>query len=135
LASITPPPRPIILLIEDEPLQQIFLSDLIAEAGFEVIEVGSAEQGLAVLESRSDVRIVFADLDMPQSIDGLRIAAAIRDRWPPIEIILTSGRTSPAMEMIPARSCFVVKLYVTSQIIGAIQSFAADSARDAVELA
>ena len=135
MASITPPPRPIILLIEDEPLQRIFLSDLIEEAGFEVIEVGSAEQGVAVLEARTDIRIVFADLDMPRSIDGLRIAAAIRDRWPPIEIILTSGRTSPAMEMIPARSCFVAKPYVTSQIVSAIQSFAADNARDAVEVA
>ena len=133
LASITPPPRPIVLLIEDEPLQRIFPSDLIEEAGFEVIEVGSAEQGVAVLEARTDIRIVFADLDMPRSIDGLRIAAAIRDRWPPIEIVLISGRSSPAVDEIPARSCFVSKPFVSSQVIGAIQGFATDNARDAVQ--
>ena len=66
-------------------------ADLVEAAGYRAIEVSNADEAIAILEARRDIRIVFTDIDMPGSMDGLKLARAIRDRWPPIELILTSG--------------------------------------------
>ena len=129
MGSIAPPPPAIVLVIEDEPLQRLYLVDLIEQAGFGTVEACSADEAIAILQVRNDIRIVFADLDMPRSVDGLKVAASIRDRWPPIEIVLTSGRATPAADLIPARSRFVSKPYDERQLIRAIQDFAADNRR------
>ena len=65
---------------------------IIEDAGFEVIEAGNADEAIQILERRSDVRVVFTDIHMPGSMDGLKLARAVRNRWPPIKIIVTSGR-------------------------------------------
>ncbi|MGC1346111.1 MAG: response regulator, partial [Methyloceanibacter sp.] len=59
--------------------------DLVEAAGYRAIEASNADEAIAILESRKDIRIVFTDIDMPGSMDGLKLARAIRDRWPPIE--------------------------------------------------
>ncbi|GBR11716.1 response regulator [Asaia spathodeae] len=105
----TPQQAPTVLVVEDEPLQRMSLMDLLEEAGYTVAEASDADQALIILESRPDIRIVLADVDMPGSMDGLRLAALVRDRWPPIEIIVTSGRGIPQLATIPARSIFLPK--------------------------
>ena len=130
MGSIAPPAPVVILVIEDEPLQRLYLVDFIEQAGFTVVEACNAEEAIEILQARTDIRIVFADLDMPRSVDGLKIAASIRDRWPPIEIILTSGRATPAADLIPARSRFVPKPYDERQVIRTIRDFAADNLRE-----
>ena len=64
---------------------------MVEHAGFEAVAAANAAQAIEILESRLDIRIVFSDISMPEGIDGVRLAATIRNRWPPIEIILTSG--------------------------------------------
>ncbi|MGA8228281.1 MAG: response regulator, partial [Xanthobacteraceae bacterium] len=64
---------------------------LVADAGFDTVEASNADEAIAILEARKDIRIVFTDINMPGSMDGLRLAHAIRRRWTPIELILTSG--------------------------------------------
>jgi CheY-like chemotaxis protein len=49
-------------------------------------------EAIAILEGRLDINVVFTDIQMPGSMDGLKLAAAVRDRWPPIMIVATSGR-------------------------------------------
>ncbi|WP_336945658.1 response regulator [Asaia sp. BMEF1] len=100
---------PTVLVVEDEPLQRMSLMDFLEEAGYAVAEASDADQALVILESRPDIRIVLADVDMPGSMDGLRLAALVRDRWPPIEIIVTSGRGIPQLATIPARAMFLPK--------------------------
>ncbi|WP_025884726.1 response regulator [Asaia prunellae] len=103
--------RPVttVLVVEDEPLQRLSLMDLLEEAGYQVADASDADQALIILENRPDIRIVLADVDMPGSMDGLRLAALVRDRWPPIEIIVTSGRGIPQLSAIPARAMFLPK--------------------------
>lgn len=58
-----------------------------------------------------DIRTVFSDIDMPGSMDGMKLAAAVRDRWPPIEIIIVSGHRRPVDRDLPARATFFPKPY------------------------
>ena len=76
------------LVVEDEPLSRIHALNLVEEAGYVAIEASNADEAISILEARKDIRIVFTDIDMPGSMDGLKLARAIRDRWPPIELIL-----------------------------------------------
>jgi CheY-like chemotaxis protein len=83
---------PLVLVVEDEFLVRMNALSLLEEAGFGVLEAASADEAIALLEARKDIRIVFTDINMPGSMDGLRLAHAIRNRWPPIELVLTSGQ-------------------------------------------
>lgn len=82
--------RKVVLVVEDEPILRMTAVDMVEDAGFEAVEAADATEAIRILERRLDIRIVFTDIDMPRGIDGMKLAALIRDRWPPIEIILTS---------------------------------------------
>ena len=86
--------RPVVLIVEDEFLLRIDAAEMIAAAGFEVIEAANADQAIEVLEARRDITVVFTDIQMPGSMDGLKLARAVRGRWPPIKIVATSGRVN-----------------------------------------
>lgn len=116
MGQSTPIAKPVVLVVEDEPLQRMMAVDLVLDAGFDVVEAWSADEAVTILESRSDIRIVFTDVDMPGSMDGLKLAAAIRDRWPPIEIIVTSGHMRMTENVLPDRSVFFSKPYDTERV-------------------
>jgi CheY-like chemotaxis protein len=107
-----------VLVVEDEPLSRIHALNLVEEAGYVAIEASNADEAISILEARKDIRIVFTDIDMPGSMDGLKLARAIRDRWPPIELILTSGHFNLNDSNVPERG------YRDEQIISALQRFA-----------
>ena len=86
-----PSSRPHVLVVEDEFFNRLHAVNLVEAAGYKAIEASNADEAIAILELRKDIRIVFTDIDMPGSMDGLKLARAVRDRWPPIELILTSG--------------------------------------------
>jgi two-component system, response regulator PdtaR len=67
---------------------------------------------LKVLESRNDIRTIFTDIDLPGSMDGLKLAAAVRDRWPPVNIIVTTGMRAPHRDEMPANSMFIASRIV-----------------------
>ena len=113
--------RPIVLVIEDEPILRMDAVDMLETAGFEAVEAADADQAIAILERRPDIRIVFTDIDMPGGMDGLRLAATIRDRWPPIEIVLTSGNFRPDAAALPRRSVFFPKPYLGEKIVATLQ--------------
>ena len=83
--------RPVVLIVEDEFLLRMDAVDMIAGAGFEVVEAANADQAIEILEARRDITVVFTDIQMPGSMDGLKLARAVRGRWPPIKIVATSG--------------------------------------------
>src|SRR5580698_8197795 len=87
-----PGKRLLVLLVEDEILLRMNAVEIIEEGGFDVVEAANADEAIAILESRSDIGVIFTDIQMPGSMDGLKLAAAVRGRWPPIKIIATSGR-------------------------------------------
>jgi CheY-like chemotaxis protein len=119
------PERPVILIVEDEFLIRMQTADVIRDAGFEVVEAISADDAILILESRRDIRVVFTDIHMPGSMDGLKLAHAVRDRWPPVHIIATSGRQLIHESDLPAGSLFFAKPYSPERVAGALLALTA----------
>ena len=115
---------PMVLVVEDEPLLRMHAVDLVEEAGCRAVEAGNADEAYAILLARADIRVVFTDIDMPGSMDGLKLAVLIRERWPPIELIIASGHLSPRDHEVPVRGRFFAKPFDDRQIVEALQHFA-----------
>ncbi len=113
--------RPVVLVVEDEFLLRMDAVDIIAGAGFEVVEAASADQAIEILESRRDIAVVFTDIQMPGSMDGLKLAWAIRGRWPPIKIVATSGRPNLEETDLPEGGRFLPKPYSLLQVTGVLR--------------
>jgi CheY-like chemotaxis protein len=110
-----------VLVVEDEALVREVVQDELEDAGYEVIPAVSADAAIAILEARADIHLVFTDIDMPGSMDGLKLAACVRDRWPPIHIIITTGKAKPLE--IPANALFIPKPYVGRTVVDAMRTF------------
>jgi CheY-like chemotaxis protein len=108
--------RSVILIVEDELLIRMNAVEMIEQAGFGVVEAASADEAITILESRLDITVVFTDIQMPGSMDGLKLAAAVRNRWPPIMIVATSGRVKLAPGDLPEGGRFVPKPYSPAAI-------------------
>ncbi len=117
--------RPVVLVVEDEAFIRINAVDMIQSAGFDVLEAHSADAAIAILEARDDIRVVFTDIQMPGSMDGLKLAHAVRGRWPPIEIIATSGHVNIVDDDLPDRGRFLRKPYTASQVKHALHELIA----------
>lgn len=113
--------RPVVLVVEDEPLVCISAVDAITQAGFEVIEVRNADEAIAVLERRADIHLIFTDIHMPGSMDGLRLAHFVRNRWPPVKIIATSGHAQITEDELPKGGRFLRKPYTDSEVTATIR--------------
>src|SRR5579871_6337555 len=100
--------NPVILIVEDEFLLRMDSAEVIEDAGFAVIQAANADEAIAILTARPDVHVVFTDIQMPGSMDGLTLARFVRDRWPPIKIIATSGLVRVGDDL-PAGSVFLPK--------------------------
>jgi two-component sensor histidine kinase/CheY-like chemotaxis protein len=115
------PGPPKVLVVEDEMLLRMRAVDIVEDAGFTPIEAVNADQALAILESRSDVDLLFTDIQMPGSMDGLKLAYAVHERWPSIKIILVSGKLTPTDGERPTDSRFFGKPLEVKQMIAEIQ--------------
>ncbi|MBS0503127.1 MAG: response regulator [Proteobacteria bacterium] len=116
---------PVVLVVEDEPLVRLFASEIIEEDGFEVLQAADATEAIVTLEARLDVRVVFTDVDMPGGIDGIMLALCIRERWPDIQIIITSGRPWPAETKLPNDMVFFSKPYRQDRVLETVRKMAA----------
>jgi CheY-like chemotaxis protein len=114
----------VVLIVEDDYLVRLHAVFILEEAGFGVLEAASADEAIALLEARKDIRIVFTDINMPGSMDGLRLAHAIRSRWPPIELVVTSGQMRVRKEDMAERGLFLGKPYEPSELVQMVRSLA-----------
>jgi len=120
------PGRGLILVIDDEALVRMSAVDIVEEAGFDVLEASNAGEAIRILESRDDVVLIVTDIDMPAgSMNGLRLAAAVKRRWPPIHIIVVSGHYKAAESDLPVGSVFLSKPYQPEQLVAHIDRLAA----------
>jgi len=101
--------------------------DMVEEAGFEVLEATNADEAILLLEARRDITVVFTDIEMPGSMDGLRLARAVRGRWPPIKIIATSGHYVVRDGDLPSGGLFLPKPYSPAQISSALRDLIAQA--------
>jgi CheY-like chemotaxis protein len=112
---------PVVLIVEDEFLLRMDAVDMIAAAGFEVLEAGNADEAIEILEARRDITVVFTDIQMPGSMDGLKLARAVRGRWPPIKIVATSGHVQVSETDLPEGGRFLAKPYSPNQVTGVLR--------------
>jgi len=112
----------VVLIVEDECLLRELAAELVEDAGFIALQAGDAEEAIAVLVARSDVAAIFTDINLPGSIDGLELAHMVRDRWPPIKILVASGRLRPKQAELPPNSLFLEKPYRGAAVIAHLHS-------------
>jgi CheY-like chemotaxis protein len=109
--------KKVILVVEDHPIIRTAALDFLETAGFEVIEAGSADEAIRILESGREIHVVFTDVEMPGSIDGIELSHYIRDRWPPLKLIVVSGRTAVMDGQLPTGARFFEKPYNENAIV------------------
>ena len=120
------PRRPVVLVVEDEFFLRINAVLMIEDAGFDVLEAVDADQAIEILEVRPDIHVIFTDLEMPGSMDGLKLAHAVRGRWPPIKIIATSGHVNVRSDDLPEGGRFLPKPYRPEEIVGTLRELVAN---------
>lgn len=103
--------KPVVLVVEDSPIIRMGAVDLVISAGYEALEARDADEAIRILESRADIDLVFTDVQMPGTMDGLKLSHYIRDRWPPVKLIVASGDTILEESSLPAGSRFFPKPY------------------------
>jgi CheY-like chemotaxis protein len=104
-----------VLVVEDDVFERMGASDMFLDAGYEVLDAGSADEALRFFEAGAAIRLLFTDVSMPGSIDGADLARHVAARWPGVGIILASGRPRP--EALPQRMRFHEKPYTPSDIL------------------
>jgi two-component sensor histidine kinase len=110
-----------ILVVEDEMMLRMRAVDMVEDAGFAAVEAINADDALAILQSRSDIELLFTDIQMPGSMDGLKLAFAVHERWPAIKIILVSGQLKLTDKDKPVDSRFFGKPLGEKQMIAEMQ--------------
>jgi CheY-like chemotaxis protein len=101
----------VVLVVEDEPLIRIDLADRLARRGCASLEAGSAAEAIAILEQHPEITVVFTDVQMPGTMDGVQLANYVRKRWPPTIIVVSSGKVRPAPGLLANDMAFMAKPY------------------------
>ena len=107
----------VVLVVEDEELVRLGACSMLQDAGYEVIEAAGADQALAILKSRSDVGVLFTDVQMPGRLDGLELALEVHEQWPLVHLLLTSGNVTPERRAFPRDGRFLAKPYGGEQMV------------------
>jgi CheY-like chemotaxis protein len=107
----------VVLVVDDEPLLRMVAADYLTDAGFEVVEAGSADEAMRVLEERQDISVLFSDIQMPGTMDGVSLATLVASKWPCIKVLLTSGNISPSARSLPPKVLFLAKPYRVHRLI------------------
>lgn len=116
---------PVVLVVEDEWLLRLLAVELMEDAGFVALQAANADEAIVILEHRVDIALIFTDVDMPGTMDGLKLAHAVRRRWPPIKIIIVSGKTRLSDAELPPDTRFFSKPYSVSAVISELRSLIA----------
>ena len=108
--------RPVILIVEDELLIRLDAIEMIEAAGFDTLEAANADEAIAILEARLDIHVLFTDIHMPGSMDGVKLAHFVRDRWLPVKIIATSAHARIEGYHLPNGGRFLPKPYSAREV-------------------
>ena len=106
-----------VMVVEDETLVRLDIVVSLENEGFTVLEASNADDAIDILNNHPEIRLMFTDIDMPGSMDGLKLAAAVRDRWPPVKIIVASGHRQMTDELLPIEGKFFSKPYDHTRVI------------------
>ncbi|MFP9136629.1 response regulator [Devosia sp. XGJD_8] len=120
--------KAVVLVVEDSTIIRMGAVDLVLAAGYEALQARDADEAIAILESRGDVDLVFTDVQMPGTMDGIKLAHYIRDRWPPVRLIVASGAAIIEESSLPGGSSFFSKPYDDHAITDAMAPLLAGDA-------
>ena len=101
--------KTLVLVVEDEPFVRLAAVDMLEDAGYAVMHAPDADEAIKLLETHPEIRLLFTDVQMPGSMDGVRLVEACRKRWPPVRIVVTSGNPRPTQ--LEDQIIFVPKPY------------------------
>src|ERR1700685_3311575 len=110
-----------VLVVEDEMVLRMRAVDIVEDAGFTAVQAVNADEALSILQSRSDISLLFSDIQMPGSMDGLKLAHAVHDRWPSIKIVLVSGKATLSDTDKPTNSRFFGKPLDMEQMVAELR--------------
>lgn len=114
-----------VIVVEDETLVRLDIVLSLENEGFIVLEASNADEAINILDTHPEIRLMFTDIDMPGSMDGLNLAAAVRDRWPPVKIIVASGHRQLSDELLPVEGRFFSKPYDHVRVIATVREMLA----------
>jgi CheY-like chemotaxis protein len=116
------PPRVRILVVEDEFLIRLTLSEVLADEGYEVLEAETGDAAIALLEGAPDIAVLLTDIQLPGSLDGRALVQRVRQRLPDLPVIYMTGRPdSMTGQTTGAREMYVAKPYLPSDICAAVR--------------
>jgi CheY-like chemotaxis protein len=124
MAQVKPLKPMTILLVEDELLVQRDLMDWLNELGLTVLTAETADGAMKLLDRHPEIDVLLTDIEMPGSMDGIRLAHYVAERWPPIKIIVLSGRFHTQLSELPGNSLFIPKPYHPEALLTAISAAA-----------
>ena len=113
---------PVVLVVEDDWLVRLLAIEIVEDAGFVALEAANADEAIVILERRADIALIFTDVDMPGTMNGLKLAHAVPRRWPPIKIIIVSGKTHLSEADLPSNTRFFSKPYSVPGMITELRS-------------
>jgi CheY-like chemotaxis protein len=103
--------KAVVLVVEDSAIIRMAALELVVSAGYEALEASDADEAIRILESRDDIDLVFTDVQMPGTMDGIKLSHHIRNRWPPVRLIVASGNAILEESSLPGGSAFFSKPY------------------------
>lgn len=109
-----------VLVVEDEPLLRMDAVDFLHEEGFLVIDAGSGDEGLVLLRNRPEVMVLFTDIHMPGSLNGLELARIAASDFKHVRLLIVSGRGVPNVTDLPPGAHFMAKPYEVSAVLAHI---------------
>ena len=115
-----------VLVVEDDAILRLHALDIVEEAGFVALEAKNADEAIVILESRTDIALLFTDVNMPGSMDGVKLAHAVRNRWPPIKIVVVSGHVQLDETDLPTNSRFFGKPFEVQKMIAELRGLIPD---------
>lgn len=114
-----------VLVVEDDRLLNLFLSNLVVVGGFETVDACNADEAIAILETRSDIALLITSVRMRSDMDGVGLAHQVNRRWPSIKIIVVSGQPGLSEHDLPGTALFLAKPYHEDEMafeIGALMN-------------
>src|SRR5215207_7060635 len=125
----------VVLLVEDEPLVRILLSELLTESGFRVVEAANAQEALTILGAELDVRVMLTNVDMPPGLNGYELARHVHELWPGVGILVTSGRQRPTNGDLPRGAAFLAKPMPNEVLVSYVKAAVERSTRAVEDMA
>jgi CheY-like chemotaxis protein len=111
MAQAGPTKPPTVLVVENEAIVRLELVDQFEGLGLIVLAAQDADEAILLLDSHPEIELLMTDIKMPGSMDGIRLAHHVRDRWPPVKIIVLSGMLNTQLSQLPGESIFLSKPY------------------------